>query len=105
MNKHDLVYRDQVVDTLKKNMPYAIFDEEGNYTTRGMRLLDVINLVPPAQPQQKKGYWIRHISTEFGPKLNDTIECSECKIAFPTENMFRRSFCPSCGADMRGESE
>ena len=57
------------------------------------------------QPQRKKGHWIRHITTGLGPKLNDTIECSECRIAFSTENMFRRSFCPNCGADMRGEKD
>ena len=101
MNKNDIVYRDQIIDTLKKNMPYAIFDDDGNYTTRGMRLLDVISAVPTAQLQHKRGYWIRHIRTGLGPKLNDTIECSECRIAFSTENMFRRSFCPNCGADMR----
>ena len=52
MNKNDVVYRDQIIDTLKKNMPYAIFDDDGNYTTRGMRLLDVISAVPAAQAQQ-----------------------------------------------------
>lgn len=52
MNRYDLVYRDQVVNTLKKHMPYAIFDDDGNYTTRGMRLLDVISTVPAAQAQQ-----------------------------------------------------
>lgn len=59
---------------------------------------------PPAQPERKTGRWIRHIRTDLGPKLNDTIECSECRIAFPTENMFRRSFCPNCGSYNRGES-
>ena len=64
-----------------------------------------ISALPSAQPQRKKGHWIRHITTGLGPKLNDTIECSECRIAFSTENMFRRSFCPNCGADMRGEKD
>lgn len=51
----------------------------------------------------KRGSWERRLDTRFGPKLNDIIICSNCKVAFSTEDMPRRSFCPNCGADMRPE--
>lgn len=53
----------------------------------------------------RHGHWIRKFDTRFGPKLNDIIICSNCNIAFSTEDMFRRSYCPSCGAKMDGEEE
>ena len=62
-------------------------------------------MVKDAQAERKTGRWIRHIRTDLGPKLNDIIECSECRIAFSTENMFRRSFCPNCGSYNGGKSE
>ena len=48
----------------------------------------------------KHGRWIRKLDTRFGPMLNDLIICSVCNIAFSTENMIRRSYCPNCGAKM-----
>lgn len=53
----------------------------------------------------RHGHWIRKLDTRFGPKLNDIIICSNCNIAFSTEDMIRRSYCPSCGAKMDGEEE
>lgn len=53
----------------------------------------------------RHGEWIRKTDTRFGPKLNDIIICSECKIAFSTEDMLRRSYCPNCGAKMDEVSE
>lgn len=106
MNKHDLVYRDQVVDTLKKNMAYAIFDEEGNYTTRGLKLLENINLVPPAQLREKGGKWIlkqRRVVDDLrttGYYLLTTYSCSECNA----EMTCKTKFCPGCGAYMRSEN-
>lgn len=49
------------------------------------------------------GHWIRHLRNDLGVKLNDCIECSECKTWFTTEELLRRSFCPNCGADLRGD--
>ena len=54
-------------------MAYAIFDEEGNYTTRGLKLLENINLVPPAQ--QKQGKWILSYSN-YRLKSDPWYKCS-----------------------------
>lgn len=58
-----------------------------------------------AEPERKKGKWIEHHRTDLGEKLNHCIECSECKIWFSIDELLRRSFCPNCGADMRGEQD
>lgn len=51
----------------------------------------------------RHGKWIRQTDTRFGEMLNDILICSECRIAFPTVNMIRRSYCPACGARMDEE--
>ena len=93
----DLIGRQEAIDIVRNRVK--------RFTTACVLAVTEIEKLPSARPERKKGHWIRHITTGLGPKLNDTIECSECRIAFSTENMFRRSFCPNCGADMRGESD
>lgn len=92
MNRHDLVYRDDIIDAIKKNIPHAIFDDYGNYTVRGMWLLDTISAVSPVQVERKKGKWI-----EIEPHM---VICPFCKHASS-----RKNFCAECGADMRDNSD
>jgi hypothetical protein len=53
----------------------------------------------------RHGRWIHHTDTRFGPKLNDCIECSRCGIWYASENQFRRTYCPNCGAKMDGGAD
>lgn len=53
----------------------------------------------------RHGHWVRHLDTRFGRLLNDIIICSCCGIAFSTEDMIRRSYCPNCGAKMDEEEK
>ena len=102
MNRHDLVYRDDIIDAIEKNMPHAIFDDCGHYTMRGMRLLDVISAVSVAQPECKKGKWV----FEEYPDGYYHSECSKCKHHFIEDAYLRPyNYCPNCGADMRDDSD
>ena len=47
-----------------------------------------------AQPERKTGKWIRVI---------DGFECSNCECLVEEEREPLYDFCPSCGADMRGD--
>lgn len=47
--------------------------------------------------RREQGEWIERES--LGVKY---IECGNCWCWFLAEHMPRRSFCPNCGADMRG---
>ena len=50
--------------------------------------------------QHKKGKWIEHNPHKWG--LGIIFECSECGYEMDCEEP---NYCPSCGADMRGESD
>ena len=60
---------------------------------------DDLEKLPSAQPERKKGKWIRVAG------MNE--RCSVCNQYFPlsdfTDRPFWINFCPNCGADMRGE--
>ena len=56
----------------------------------------------------KMGNWIavdyktmEHGFVEIYP--NDGVCCSECRTCFRKSRLLIRSYCPNCGADMRGD--
>lgn len=53
--------------------------------------------------ERKKGKWIKHENPTLGQCLKIVYECSVCHTGVGCEYFVRRSFCPNCGADMRGE--
>ena len=60
--------------------------------------------LPPAQPrreERKIGEWIY----DWGDWDFETCKCSECGNHTTTPIGERYSFCPNCGADMRGEQD
>lgn len=59
---------------------------------------NAISELPSAQ--HKKGKWIEHNPHKWG--LGIIFECSECGYEMDCEEP---NYCPSCGADMRGESD
>ena len=54
---------------------------------------DRLKALPSAQPERKKGWWI--------PNSPFTGNCSECG----GNGNLKDNYCPSCGADMRGEQD
>ena len=57
-------------------------------------IIDVLDEVPSAQPERKKGKWIY--------KDYDLVICSECGAEY-NWIVYRANFCEECGADMREE--
>ena len=56
---------------------------------------------PPEQPEERqKGRWVE--KEKFGI---EHIQCDQCGHWFLGERLIRRSFCPNCGADMRGKDD
>ena len=53
---------------------------------------------PTVQPERKRGEWINE---------GRIIRCNKCKIGYAVvkgmKSAITYNFCPSCGADMRGE--
>lgn len=54
---------------------------------------DIFRNIPPAQPERKKGEWIKN--------NNGTYSCSLCHSWIPEEQYYYAQFCLYCGADMR----
>lgn len=63
-------------------------------------ILDAIKNAPPVELERPKGEW------KYSYK-EDTGECSNCGYEhyLGTYRQFADDFCPSCGADMRGDKE
>ncbi len=59
------------------------------------RIRKALEKLPPAQPERKKGKWIKND--------NGTYSCSLCHSWIPEEQHYYAQFCLYCGADMRGE--
>jgi len=65
-------------------------------------IIDKLIDIPAADVRPvTKGWWIEHHHSEYGRRLRDCIECSNCRCWFSVEELLRCSFCPNCGADMR----
>ena len=50
--------------------------------------------------EPRKGHWIEHVRNGLV-----RIECSNCSYWFLRSHLVRNSYCPNCGADMRGEQD
>lgn len=75
-------------DSLKEKIlsGYYIYCQENK-----IDIADAIDC-EPTYSKGFKGEWINH---------EKHIECNHCHIWFLKKYLFRKSFCPNCGADMR----
>ena len=62
----------------------------------GKRAIEALQSLPSFTPKQKMGHWVPTDKTWVG--IN---ECSIC--GYRKDVHHKMDFCPSCGADMRGE--
>lgn len=106
----DLISRQDAIKAVEKES--QIDGAYGYMDTKS--IVDLLNDLPSAQPEQKVGKWIKMSD-------GDGIywACSECGEDIPRISHFHREFdlfprlksidktnyCPNCGAKMKGESE
>ena len=70
-------------------------------------IMEYIDEVPSALPERKTGEWL-HVDINFESESDGTLKgwmpwyCSECGYGV---GKHQTTFCPNCGADMRGEQE
>jgi hypothetical protein len=93
----DTISRMVVIDAVHKNYD-TILDFKSNGRTVADSFEDIINALPSAEPERKKGKWIPH-EDEDGEHYGD--KCSVCGEWYVMP-CGKANFCPNCGADMRG---
>ena len=85
--RDDLIKRQDAIDAFMAEHP------DGKDSCRISWALNVINELPSAQPERKKGKWIYD---------SDCYICNQCRSAFGWwADSQTSNYCPNCGADMR----
>ena len=98
----DLISRQAAIDEIDEWI--KAFRENGHKESAADACLiqNGIIQLPSAQPERKHGYWVEsqeHVYMGNSVKEWTNWYCSECDAP----NDKPSDFCPSCGADMRGE--
>lgn len=102
----DTISRQAAIDAAKKNTFRLTFAEEQNCEGHVAWSAEAVYSdvmegalleLPPAQPERKKGRWIKEDST------HETV-CSICHGIRRDNRISHINFCNCCGADMRGDN-
>ena len=97
----DLIDRQVAIDKLQKeiNEWTPPFDDVMGAIRCGVRLArNIIEDLPSAQPERKRGKWIYHSNWESDGECG--YECSECGMGSDVDY----GYCMRCGARMDGEA-
>lgn len=112
----DLISRQVVLKDLKEyivkpeNAISVHPDDIRNYNSGLLTAIQVVTETPPAQPESKKGKWIKMSDAD-----GSYYACSECGKDLPRvpdfnpqfdlfsrlKSLEKTNFCPNCGADLR----
>ena len=100
----DLIDRQAAIDALDKRFDKIPMEQ----TTEILKLRKDLRGLPSIQSEQKRGRWI-YGEDEYGI---DGYHCDKCGFFVPWDYTHKfinyiedYNFCPSCGADMRGEQD
>ena len=97
----DTINRQAAIDVLDAYQVKIENGEENPYAWARLRMSEL----PPAQPERIKGHWIDAVIPNDNGGLPVQV-CDQCNTFFPLAYTGGgHSFCPNCGADMRGEQD
>ena len=97
---------EKMKDLIERRDVLNLFDSVSQYMGNWLiqYIEDGISSITSAQPERKHGYWVEsqeHVYMGNSVKEWTNWYCSECDAP----NDKPSDFCPSCGADMRGEQD
>ena len=103
-NNSDTISRQAAIDALDKRFDKIPMEQ----TTEILKLRKDLRGLPSIQSEQRRGRWI-YGEDEYGI---DGYHCDKCGFFVPWDYTHKfinyiedYNFCPSCGADMRGEQD
>ena len=103
-NNSDTISRQAAIDALDKRFDKIPMEQ----TTEILKFRKDLRGLPSIQSEQKRGRWI-YGEDEYGI---DGYHCDKCGFFVPWDYTHKfinyiedYNFCPSCGADMRGEQD
>ena len=91
------IYEDDVIKLLDKGWKSGVYPVASN-----------IHALPSAQPERKKGKWIKKMritETEKYISYDPDWYCACCGTKYDPHMARMVNFCYVCGADMRGEQD
>lgn len=89
----DTIYRQAAIDAIRAMQTYKLFAGDDQILVDQAGAQTELMMLPSAQPERKKGRWIRND--------NGTYSCSVCQSWIPEEQRYYARYCLYCGADMR----
>lgn len=109
----DCVRRQQAIDAVKsywksevdripkKSTDFDVFTQIcDSILSHNANICKAIDQLPSAQPERKKGTWEK--DELFG---EDAYVCTYCETIWTTGQIKNMHYCPTCGADMRGDGD
>lgn len=90
----DLISRQAAIDAICEDNEWLEVQRCADITLaeRRWRDVDILSVLPDAEPERKIGKWIRN--------NNGTYSCNKCNSWIPEEQHYYARYCLYCGADM-----
>ena len=102
---NDLISRQAAIDALNECRERTERSEE----FAGLKIaVGVMRALPSAQPERKKGKWIKKMritKTKEYVSYDPEWYCANCKTKYEPYMARNVNFCYVCGTDMRGEQD
>ena len=92
----DLISRQTAIDALRQQFKKS--------PTTAIRAMNTIEELPSAQPERKRGEWIKRDSYDRRDNFYTCSECGRVINIISNAHLEDYPFC-HCGADMRGEQD
>ena len=96
---------DEIIEYVKDKESNGDLTGFVGFTPKG--IIEFLKRLPSAQPEQKKGEWVKTIKHYKDDNMEFdfyAIKCSACGEK-PEKAYHLTRYCPNCGADMRGDTE